>query len=434
MRFLLLVALIAAVVSFLGAWAVVKLSHRYKLYPGIRDRDVHSNPTPRLGGIAIVTGVIIALIAASQISWFRPLYADPWPVIAVAVAALIMLAVGVIDDIWDLDWTTKLAAQLIIGAFLAWAGVQIVSVPIGPGEGITVLSPTISLIITVLAVVLVMNAVNFIDGLDGLVAGVTIIAGSVFFIYTYLLAIGTGQLVFSLASLVMAVLLGATAGFLPFNWHPAKIFMGDGGALVVGLLMAVSTVSVTGQIDPAAVGAEQLIPAFIPLLLPFAVLVVPLLDFGLAVLRRLRAGKSPFTADRLHLHHRLLDMGHSHFHAVLIFYAWTAVVAVGTLLFMFVEWEIALAAVIAGLVVCTVVTLAPLSRRKRVEAAAQSAHDDAGPLARYDPLDAAAPPINEEPDLDLAPIPFPRRGADARRASATEPPPHDHPTPQEDPR
>lgn len=404
MRFLLLVALIAAVVSFVGAWAIVRLSHRFKLYPGIRERDVHTRPTPRLGGIAIVVGVLTALAAASHISWFRPVFADPWPVLAIAAAALVMLAIGVVDDILDLDWVTKLAGQLLVGGFLAWAGVQIVSLPVGPGEGITVLSPTLSLIITILAVVLVMNAVNFIDGLDGLVAGVTLIAGGVFFAYSYILSIETGQMVFTLSTMVMAVLLGATLGFLPFNWHPAKIFMGDGGALVIGMLMAVSTVTVTGQIDPASIGSQQLLPAFIPLMLPFAVLIVPLLDFGLAVLRRLRAGKSPFSADRLHLHHRLLDMGHSHFHAVLIFYAWTAVVAVGTLAFMFVDWRIALGGVTAGLVVCAVVTLAPLSRRKRVESAAQRApHPDAA-LAQYDPLDAAAPPIDHEPDPRDAPV------------------------------
>jgi len=135
------------------------------------------------------------------------------------------------------------------------------------------------------------------------------------------------------------------------------------------------------------------------------VLVVPLLDFGLAVLRRLRAGKSPFTADSKHLHHRLLDMGHSHFHAVLILYGWTAVAAFGALLFLFVPWGWALAAIAAGLVVCAAITLAPLSRRKRVEAAAQSAMDAPADLARFDPLDAAAPPLDHEPGRRDASVP-----------------------------
>lgn len=398
MTFYLLVALISGLVSFGASWGVLRLSHRFKLYPGIRERDVHTTPTPRLGGIAIVTGIVVALAIASQISWFDLVFADPFPIIAIVAAAILMLGVGVIDDLYDLDWMTKLAAQLLVAGFLAWSSLQITSLPIGPNSGITILSPTMSLVITVLAVVLVMNAVNFIDGLDGLVAGVTIIAGTVFFIYSYLLSIDTAQTAFNLASLVMAVLLGATAGFLPFNWHPAKIFMGDGGALVVGMLMAVSTISVTGQIDPG-IDRSQLVPAFIPLLLPFAVLIVPLLDFGLAVLRRLRAGKSPFSADRKHLHHRLLDMGHSHFHAVLIFYAWTAVVAFGALLFLFWAWWWALTAVTIGLIACTLVTLAPLSRRKRFEAVAQSAPEGEDALARFDPLDAAAPEFRDDDEL-----------------------------------
>ncbi|UTT62661.1 MraY family glycosyltransferase [Microcella humidisoli] len=399
MTFYLLVALIAGLVSFGASWGVLRLSHRFKLYPGIRERDVHTTPTPRLGGIAIVIGIVVALAIASQISWFDLVYADPFPIIAIIASALIMLGLGVVDDLYDLDWMTKLAGQLLIAGFLAWSSLQLTSLPVGPDGGITVLSPTLSLVVTVLAVVLVMNAVNFIDGLDGLVAGVTIIAGTVFFIYSYLLSIDTAQTAFNLASLVMAVLLGATAGFLPFNWHPAKIFMGDGGALVVGMLMAVSTISVTGQIDPG-IDRSQLVPAFIPLLLPFAVLIVPLLDFGLAVLRRLRAGKSPFSADRKHLHHRLLDMGHSHFHAVLIFYAWTAVVAFGALLFLFWTWWWALTAMVVGLVACTLVTLAPLSRRKRIEAVAQSAPESEEALARFDPLDAAAPDALDDESLD----------------------------------
>jgi UDP-GlcNAc:undecaprenyl-phosphate GlcNAc-1-phosphate transferase len=162
--------------------------------------------------------------------------------------------------------------------------------------------------------------------------------------------------------------------------------------------MAASTIAVTGQIDPDRLedtvgSARQLFPALIPLLLPFAILVVPLLDFGLAIFRRLRAGKSPFTADRKHLHHRLLDMGHSHLHAVLILYAWTATASIGMLLFLFIDtWWAALATVL-GLVACTIVTLAPLSRRKAAEAAVQSADASLASdvhLARFDPLDEAS--------------------------------------------
>jgi UDP-GlcNAc:undecaprenyl-phosphate GlcNAc-1-phosphate transferase len=174
------------------------------------------------------------------------------------------------------------------------------------------------------------------------------------------------------------------------------MFMGDAGALLIGLLMATSAISVTGTINPETLqtlGKSSLVPAFIPIILPFAVLVIPLLDFSLAVIRRLRAGKSPFSADRKHLHHRLLDMGHTHLHAVLIFYAWTAVLSIGCLLFFFDPYWMAIVFVAVGLVVCTAVTLAPLSRRKANEAAAELAPagtKEAVETARYDSLDAAS--------------------------------------------
>jgi UDP-GlcNAc:undecaprenyl-phosphate GlcNAc-1-phosphate transferase len=121
-------------------------------------------------------------------------------------------------------------------------------------------------------------------------------------------------------------------GFLPHNWHTAKIFMGDGGALLLGLLMTASALTVTGQIDPASLKRDDLVPAVLPLILPISILLLPLLDFALAVARRLAAGKSPFSADRLHLHHKLQDFGHSHVGSVLVFYYWSASVSVSCLL------------------------------------------------------------------------------------------------------
>ena len=144
------------------------------------------------------------------------------------------------------------------------------------------------------------------------------------------------------------------------------MFMGDSGALVIGLVLAASTISVTGQVDPTRIDPGQFVPAFIPLALPLAVLVVPLVDFILAVTRRILSGRSPFAADRKHLHHRLLDMGHTHFQAVLILYAWTIVVAVGALLFMFVDAIVATGIVSAGLIVTTILTIAPLGRDKPI--------------------------------------------------------------------
>jgi UDP-GlcNAc:undecaprenyl-phosphate GlcNAc-1-phosphate transferase len=395
--FYALTVAIAAVVTWALSLLILRLSHRYRLYPKIRARDVHTRPTPRLGGVAMFLGALVAIGVAWFIPPLRAAFGDSWQVATILLAALIIVVMGVVDDLWDLDWVTKLAGQFIAAGVLAFGGTQIYSIPFG---AILLFSPFQSLILTVFVVVLVMNAVNFVDGLDGLVAGVAIIASGTFFIYTYLQQSANNLSYFNLAALISAVLIGICAGFLPVNFHPAKMFMGDAGALLVGLLMAVSAINVTGLIDPGQVEAGRidhsiLIVAFIPILLPFAILVIPLLDFGLAVLRRLRAGKSPFSADRKHLHHRLLDMGHTHLHAVLIFYAWTLVASVGLLMFLFVPWWWAVVFIGVGFIVTSAFTLAPLSRRKRSEVDAQrtEATADAGrteDVAKLDPLDAAA--------------------------------------------
>jgi UDP-GlcNAc:undecaprenyl-phosphate GlcNAc-1-phosphate transferase len=358
--FYLVVAATAIAVSFLLALALWRLGIRYAWHREIRPRDVHQEPTPRLGGIAVYVGMVLATLVASQVPLFEEVFANPRPIIAVLVAGLIVVALGVVDDLIDLDWLTKLSGQFIAAGVVAWQGVQIVSLPIG---GITLFSPTLSLVLTVLAIVLVMNAVNFIDGLDGLAAGVALISNGVFFLYALVLSLGDGGApYFGLATLLAVLLAGSLLGFLPLNWHPAKLFLGDSGALLVGLIMSVSAISVTGQIDPGAISPTQLLPAFLPVILPLAVLIVPRLDFSLAVGRRLRRGMSPFDADRAHLHHRLLDMGHSHRQAVLILYSWTAVLAIGTLMFLFVPWFAALAIIAVGLVGSTVVTLSPDTR------------------------------------------------------------------------
>ena len=355
-----LVALTAVAVSFLLALALWQLGVRYRWHREIRPRDVHQEPTPRLGGIAVYVGMVLATLVASQLPHFEKAFQDPRSIIAVLVAGFIVVALGVVDDLIDLDWLTKLSGQFIAAGVVAWQGVQIVSIPVG---GITLFSPTLSLVLTVLAIVLVMNAVNFIDGLDGLAAGVAVISNAVFFLYALVLSLGEGGTpYFGLATLLAVLLAGSLLGFLPLNWHPAKLFLGDSGALLVGLIMSVSAISVTGQIDPGAISPTQLLPAFLPVILPLAVLIVPLLDFSLAVGRRLRRGMSPFDADRAHLHHRLLDMGHSHRQAVLILYSWTAVLAIGTLMFLFVAWYVALGIIVVGLVGSTVVTLSPDNR------------------------------------------------------------------------
>jgi UDP-GlcNAc:undecaprenyl-phosphate GlcNAc-1-phosphate transferase len=306
---------------------------------------------------------------------------------------------GMFDDLFELDALTKFGGQVLAAGFLVVNQVQYFSFQL-PGRNQFALTGAQSALLSVIVVVATVNAVNFVDGLDGLVAGVAIIANGTFFVYTYLQQSQHNISYYNLAALITAVLLGVCIGFLPVNFHPAKMFMGDAGALFVGLLMAVSAINVTSLFDPGQVAAgkidhSNLIVANIPILLPFAILIIPLLDFGLAVLRRMSAGKSPFSADRKHLHHRLLDMGHSHLHAVLLFYAWTVIASVGLLSFLFVSpwWWSALFIVVA-FGITAAFTLAPLGRRKRAEVHAQLTEEsDADPgedVAERDPLDVGA--------------------------------------------
>ncbi len=374
MTYYIFVVILTASITFCLSWAVWRLAMKYGLHPGIRERDVHKNPTPRLGGIAMFLGVVAIFAVSSQHPYFAIFWADPVAMLAILGATLLIVLVGVADDLWDLDWFLKLGAQFLAAGIIAWFGkLQIVALPIG---GITVWSSWVSFTLTVFAIVIVMNAVNFIDGLDGLVAGVVLIANIVFFAYSYLLLRDFGSSTYSdLAPFIAAVLIGVCVGFLPFNWSPARMFMGDAGALMLGLLMATSAVAITNSLTPSVFsgpdefGRSQILGAFIPILLPIVVVLLPLLDFGMAVIRRMGAGKSPFSPDRKHLHHRMLDMGHSDRDAVMIFYAWTSIVSLSVLL-MYIgttadwpgEYLLGVAFGVVGVAACLVVTFLPARR------------------------------------------------------------------------
>lgn len=357
--YLLLLAISAAVTYLATPWARL-IAQRVGAVTPLRERDVHSELTPRLGGLAMFLGLLAAMLIASQVEFLEPIFRDrlPW---AIVICAGLICLLGIADDIWDLDWFTKLIGQILIAGLLAWQGVQLVTFPV---FGLTIGSPRLSLFATILVVVVAVNAVNFVDGLDGLAAGVVAIGGSAFFLYTYLLTQVTDPFDYSnLAAVLMACLVGACVGFLPHNFYPAKIFMGDSGANVLGLVMAAAAILVTGQIDPGRVDISQALPAFVPIALPLAVLLLPLLDVMLTSLRRLAAGKSPFHADRTHLHHRLLDRGHSMRRAVLILYVWTTVFAFSVVLFVFFPPLWVLAAAGVGVLLATVITVVHLPVR-----------------------------------------------------------------------
>ncbi|WP_449386534.1 MraY family glycosyltransferase [Cellulomonas soli] len=397
MRVYLLVLLVSALVAFLATPLARWCALRWGAITAVRDRDVHAIPTPRLGGMAMFAGITVAILLASRLPFLAGVYENPRPIIGILGGAGLVCALGVADDIWDLDWLTKLMGQVLAAGFLAWQGVQLYQLPLG---GVTLGSTRIFTFVTIVTVVVAMNAVNFVDGLDGLAAGVLAIGGSAFFLYTYLLAReGNNGDYASLATLVMAVLVGACLGFLPHNWYPARIFMGDSGALLLGFMIAVAAIVVTGQIDPQAVTDRQRFPAFVPVLLPLAVIILPLLDMTLAVIRRLSKGHSPFHPDRMHLHHRLLAIGHSHRRAVAIMYVWTAVAAYGVASLVVVSTTVALVLTGAGVLVATALTLGPL--RAGLPAADPPGAAGAGPAPAPSP--APAPAASPAPSPAPAP-------------------------------
>ncbi|WP_421740486.1 glycosyltransferase family 4 protein [Cellulomonas sp.] len=364
MRVYLLAMLIAATVAYLMTPLARWCALRWGAITAVRDRDVHAIPTPRLGGMAMFAGMLVAILMVSSLPFLSGVYDNIRPLVGIMGGAAIVCALGIADDIWDLDWLTKLMGQVLAGGFLAWQGVLLYQLPTA---GMPILGSTrMATFFTVLTVVIAMNAVNFVDGLDGLAAGVLAIGGTAFFLYAYLLTAGANPGAYAnanLAALVLAVLVGACVGFLPHNVYPARIFMGDSGAMVLGFVFSAAAIIITGQIDPEQVLVRQRFPAFLPMLLPFAVLLLPLLDMGLAIVRRVGAGKSPFHPDRMHLHHRMLQLGHSHRRAVAIMYVWTAVFAFGVA--ALVRWETTVVLITFGVavVVATLLTLGPLRGR-----------------------------------------------------------------------
>ena len=374
MRVYLLVMLVAAVVTFLATPFARWVALRTGAITAVRDRDVHTIPTPRLGGLAMLLGLVVAVVFASQMPFLESVFvgdvagrlvADPriWGIVG---GAAIVCLLGIADDIWDLDWMTKLAGQVLAAGFMAAQGVVLFTLPLGIGDQQLIWSSRLQLAATILVVVVAMNAVNFVDGLDGLAAGLVAIGGTAFFVYSYVLTQkASADDYSSLATLVIAALVGICVGFLPHNFHPARIFMGDSGSMVLGLVISAAAIVVTGKIETDALSGAQQTPAFIPILLPLAVILLPLLDMGMAVVRRVARGKSPFHPDRMHLHHRMLAIGHSHRRAVLILYVWTAVFAFAAVALVQWHWHGVAVGLAVAVLVSAVLTLGPLRTRGR---------------------------------------------------------------------
>ncbi|RAY15755.1 undecaprenyl/decaprenyl-phosphate alpha-N-acetylglucosaminyl 1-phosphate transferase [Actinomadura craniellae] len=326
MREYLLTVLIAAVVTYLITPVVRRFAISFGAMTAVRARDVHAIPTPRLGGLAMFGGMVAALLVASQLPKMSEVLARENVGRAVLIAAGLIVLVGIADDRWEIDPLTKFAGQVAAAGIFILHGIQIYVIPLPSGEPLS-LPPEYGVPLTIFIVVATINAVNFIDGLDGLAAGVVGIASFALFTYASLLSFANGLTRLGGATLITAVLFGMCAGFLPHNFNPARIFMGDTGSMLIGLLLSASTIMLTGQFDPAIIGGYKLFPFFVPLVMVAAVVAVPFIDMLLAVWRRTNQGRSPFAPDKLHLHHRLLELGHSHRRAVLIMYFWVGLLA-----------------------------------------------------------------------------------------------------------
>ncbi|HEV2376250.1 MAG TPA: MraY family glycosyltransferase [Streptosporangiaceae bacterium] len=330
------------VVTLLAAAAVTylltPLVRRFAIAVGARhaarERDVHVDPVPLVGGLAMYGGLVAGLLVASRLPSLHGAFAGTRMAAGVLLAGGLLVVVGFVDDRWGLGVFSKLAAQVAAGAILVWSGAELYWLP-KPG-GTLEITPDEQAVVTILVVVVTINAVNFIDGLDGLAAGIVGIGAAAFFAYYYyLLTRPLGIADLTGPALTSAVLTGMCLGFLPHNFHPARIFMGDTGSMLIGLLLAYAPIASLASINPGALagsttyvhGTANRFGAIAPLLVPAAILLVPYADLLLAVVRRTRAGMSPFAPDKKHLQHRLLEIGHSHRTSVLIMYLWAGLFA-----------------------------------------------------------------------------------------------------------
>jgi UDP-GlcNAc:undecaprenyl-phosphate/decaprenyl-phosphate GlcNAc-1-phosphate transferase len=372
----LLTLLVAAATTYLLTPLVRRFAVAAGALPMVRDRDVHAVPTPRLGGLAMYGGLAAALLVASQLTHMRAVFASSVSVPgnlsatgSLLLAGGLIVVTGFVDDRWGMSATGKLAAQVAAGGILIWGGVELDWLPLPKGSVLS-LSPRQGMVLTILLVVVTINAVNFIDGLDGLAAGVVGIAAFAFFIYSYELTRIVGVSYLTLPALVSAILAGMCLGFLPHNFYPARIFMGDTGAMLIGLVLAYATISSTANLDPATLQQVNRFPLILPLLIPVAILVIPYLDLLLAVIRRARAGMSLFAADSGHLHHRMLKIGHSHRLTVLIFYLWAGLFAFTVVMLSIVGSALAVLSVatVGGMVALLLVSMPWLRSRRPADA------------------------------------------------------------------
>ena len=393
-----LTILVAAAVTYL----LTPLVRRFAIAVGAmhagRARDVHTEPVPLVGGLAMYLGLAAALLVASRLTHLSTVFMGTRVASGLLLAGGVVVVLGFVDDRWGLGAITKLAGQVVAGVLLVWSGVSVGWLPI-PGGGTLSLTLDQQTVLTILLVVVTINAVNFIDGLDGLAAGIVGIGAAAFFLYYYTLTKRLGLDEQTGPALASAILAGVCLGFLPHNFHPARIFMGDTGSMLLGLLLAYVPISSLASLDPNTLtspsaysgGTVNRFPEILPLLVPAIIMLIPYADLLLAVVRRTRAGQSPFSADKKHLQHRLLAIGHSHRTSVLIMYLWAALFAGTVVLLSIIRTKLLVLGLVtlAGVLILLLASmprLRPWNRRSQLRLAAHVT----GPVPADVPVPAGA--------------------------------------------
>ncbi len=356
MREYLLVLLVAVGVTYLLSGLARRLAFRYNAVAMVRDRDVHTKPIPYFGGISMWAGLAAGLLVADQLPWLGGFELVSHDAQVVLFAGGLICAVGVMDDMVELNALAKIAGQLLAAGVAVLNGVKVYWIPLP--DAIVSLDEGSSIVVTVGLIFICVNAINLIDGLDGLAAGVVAIGAGAFFTYAYLLSYEQELVRATTSSLITVATVGVCLGFLPYNIHRARMFMGDSGAMLLGFLLATSMISLTGQLDPSRLTAPgaNAFAAYLPLLLPLAVMALPLIDLVLAYVRRTLAGKLWYQADKMHLHHRMLNLGHSHGRAVALLWLWSALVAYGVVLIGLYPEPWTFVGVVAGLALAAYLT------------------------------------------------------------------------------
>ncbi|MEU8897145.1 MraY family glycosyltransferase [Nocardia sp. NPDC048505] len=365
LRELLLVLLISATVTFLATGGIRVLAISFGAVAVPRERDVHVKPIPRMGGVGMYVGLIAAVLFAHQLPALRRGFDYAPDIPAVLVAATIIVAVGIVDDRWGLDALTKFAGQVTAAGVMAVMGLSWYSI-YNPFTNSTIsLDALQGGLVTVAVTVTLVNAMNFVDGLDGLAAGLGLICAAAVFVFAVGLMNEQGGSVDTYPpAMLAAALAGACLGFLPHNFSPARIFMGDSGSMLIGLVLAAASTSASGRIPLQGFGPRDIVGLLSPLLLVGAVMFIPVLDLVLAIVRRVRAGVSFSTPDKMHLHHRLLQIGHSQRRVVLLIYLWVGVLAFGAVGSSLMDRTVVVLLMAAGLLFALVVTAVPGLRRR----------------------------------------------------------------------